>query len=36
MNSRATARRGSRLSWLGMMVAVAAALASVIYEARIT
>jgi NAD(P) transhydrogenase subunit beta len=36
MNSPATARRGSRLSWLGMIVAVAAALASVIHEATIT
>src|SRR5262249_54587444 len=36
MNSPATARRGSRLSWLGMIVAVAAALTSVIHEATIT
>ncbi len=36
MNSPATARRGSRLSWLGMIVAVAAALISVIHESTIT
>ena len=36
MNSPATARRGSRLSWLGMIVAVAAALVSVIHDATIT
>ena len=36
MNSPATARRGSRLSWLGMSVAVAAALVSVIHDATIT
>jgi NAD(P) transhydrogenase subunit beta len=36
MNSPATARRGSRLSWLGMIVAVAAALTSVIHDATIT
>jgi H+-translocating NAD(P) transhydrogenase subunit beta len=36
MNSPATARKGSRLSWLGMIVAVAAALASVIHGATIT
>ena len=36
MNSPATARRGSRLSWMGMIVAVAAALTSVIHEATIT
>ena len=34
MNSPATARRGSRLSWLGMIVAVAAALVSVIHDAH--
>jgi NAD(P) transhydrogenase subunit beta len=36
MNSPATARRGGRLSWLGMIVAVAAAVASVIHDGRIT
>jgi H+-translocating NAD(P) transhydrogenase subunit beta len=36
MNSPATARKGSRLSWLGMIVAVAAALTSVIHDATIT
>ena len=36
MNSLVTARRGSRLSWLGMIVAVAAALVSVIHDATIT
>ena len=36
MNSPATARRGSRLSWLGMIVAVAAALVSVIHDGTIT
>jgi H+-translocating NAD(P) transhydrogenase subunit beta len=36
MNSPATARKGSRLSWLGMIVAVAAALTSVIYDGTIT
>jgi NAD(P) transhydrogenase subunit beta len=36
MNSPATARRGSRLSWMGMIVAVAAALVSVIHDATIT
>jgi NAD(P) transhydrogenase subunit beta len=36
MNSPATARRGSRLSWLGMIVAGAAALTSVIHEHTIT
>jgi H+-translocating NAD(P) transhydrogenase subunit beta len=36
MNSPATARKGSRLSWMGMIVAVAAALTSVIHDATIT
>ena len=36
MNSPATARKGSRLSWIGMIVAVAAALTSVIYNGTIT
>jgi len=36
MNSPATARKGSRLSWLGMIVAVAAALTSIIHDATIT
>ncbi|HET9972086.1 MAG TPA: NAD(P)(+) transhydrogenase (Re/Si-specific) subunit beta, partial [Streptosporangiaceae bacterium] len=36
MNSPATARRGSRLSWMGMIVAVAAVLTSVIHEGTIT
>jgi H+-translocating NAD(P) transhydrogenase subunit beta len=36
MNSPATARKGSRLSWLGMIVAVGAALTSVIHDATIT
>jgi len=36
MNSPATARKGSRLSWLGMIVAVAAALISVIHDGTIT
>ena len=36
MNSPATARKGSRLSWLGMIVAVAAALTSVIHDHTIT
>jgi NAD/NADP transhydrogenase beta subunit len=36
MNSPATARKGSRLSWLGMIVAVAAALTSIIHNATIT
>ena len=34
--SPATARQGSRLSWLGMIIAVAAALVSVIHDATIT
>jgi NAD(P) transhydrogenase subunit beta len=36
MNSPATARKGSRLSWIGMIVAVAAALTSVIHDGTIT
>jgi H+-translocating NAD(P) transhydrogenase subunit beta len=36
MNSPATARKGSRLSWLGMIVAVAAALTSIIHGDTIT
>jgi NAD(P) transhydrogenase subunit beta len=36
MNSPATARKGSRLSWIGMIVAVAAALISVIHSGTIT
>ncbi len=36
MNSPATARKGSRLSWIGMIVAVAAALISVIHNGTIT
>ena len=36
MNSPATARKGSRLSWLGMIVAVVAALVSVIHDGTIT
>jgi H+-translocating NAD(P) transhydrogenase subunit beta len=36
MNSPATARKGSRLSWLGMIVAVAAALTSIIHGGTIT
>jgi len=36
MNSPATARKGSRLSWLGMIVAVAAALTSIIHDDTIT
>ena len=36
MNSPATARKGSRLSWLGMIIAVAAALLSVIHDHTIT
>ena len=36
MNSPATAHQGSRLSWLGMIIAVAAALVSVIHDATIT
>jgi H+-translocating NAD(P) transhydrogenase subunit beta len=36
MNSPATARKGSRLSWLGMIVAVAAALLSVIHDGTTT
>jgi NAD(P) transhydrogenase subunit beta len=36
MNSPATARKGSRLSWIGMIVAVTAALISVIQNGTIT
>jgi NAD(P) transhydrogenase subunit beta len=36
MNSPATARKGSRLSWIGMIVAVSAALISVIHNGTIT
>jgi NAD(P) transhydrogenase subunit beta len=36
MNSPATARKGSRLSYIGMIVAVAAVLTSVIHDATIT
>jgi H+-translocating NAD(P) transhydrogenase subunit beta len=36
MNSPATARKGSRLSWMGMIVALAAALTSVIHDDTIT
>jgi len=36
MNSPATARKGSRLSWIGMIVAVAAVLTSVIHDHTIT
>jgi NAD(P) transhydrogenase subunit beta len=36
MNSPATARKGSRLSWLGMILAAAAALLSVIHDHTIT
>ena len=36
MNSPATARAGSRLSWLGMIIAVAAALAGIVHSGVIT
>ncbi|HUN38301.1 MAG TPA: NAD(P)(+) transhydrogenase (Re/Si-specific) subunit beta, partial [Trebonia sp.] len=36
MNSPATARKGSRLSWLGMILAVVAALTSIVHDHTIT